>query len=87
MAVGERAGDRLDRTPGELPIASAKLMVAMPRPVAELSGEMNRPNDWRTPIVTIRKAAAARVTAKALLVFALMGPVINSVTCKMQVRA
>jgi hypothetical protein len=39
-------------------------MAAMPRPVEVLSGETNRPNDWRTPIVTIRKAPAASATKR-----------------------
>ena len=46
--------------------ASAKLIVAMPRPVAVLSGETKRPSDWRAPIVTMRIAAAASVTIQAL---------------------
>ena len=42
-------------------------MVAMPRPVEVLSGETKkRPSDWRAPIVTMRIAAAASTTAKAL---------------------
>src|SRR6266446_4666656 len=47
------------------PTASAKLMVVMPRPVDVLSGETNRPSDWRAPIVTIRMAAADSVTTTA----------------------
>src|SRR5216683_1032047 len=48
------------------PTASARLMVVMPRPVDVLSGDTNRPRDWRAPIVTIRIAAAASVTIHAL---------------------
>src|SRR6202521_4395065 len=47
------------------PTASAKLMVVMPRPVDVLSGETNRPSDWRAPIVTIKMAAADSVTTTA----------------------
>ena len=36
----------------------------MPRAVDVLSGEMNSPIDCRAPIVTMRIAAAARVTAQ-----------------------
>src|ERR1700685_791512 len=48
------------------PMASAKLMVAMSRPVDPLSGAMKSPIDCRAPIVTMRMAAAARVTPHAL---------------------
>jgi hypothetical protein len=40
-------------------------MVVMPRPVDVLSGETNRPSDWRAPIVTIKMAAADNVTTTA----------------------
>src|SRR5687767_3099092 len=40
------------------PIAIAKLIVAMPRPVVVFSGETNSPIDCRAPIVIIRMAAA-----------------------------
>src|SRR5437773_4587046 len=40
-------------------------MVVMPRPVELLSGEMNRPSDWRAPIVTIKMPAADKVTTTA----------------------
>jgi hypothetical protein len=39
--------------------ATAKLIVAMPRPVAELSGEMNSPNTEREPMVMASSSAAA----------------------------
>ena len=39
--------------------AIAKLIATMPRPVAELSGERNRPWDCRAPIVIVMMAAAA----------------------------
>ncbi len=41
------------------PIASAKLIDTMPRPVAVLIGDRNRPVDCRAPIVIIRIAADA----------------------------
>ena len=41
------------------PMASAKLMVAMPNPVVSLSGATNRPCDWRMPIEIIMIPAAA----------------------------
>ena len=44
--------------------AMARLMVAMPRPVALLSGLTKRPIDWRAPIVTSRMPAAARVVIR-----------------------
>src|ERR1700730_19221633 len=47
------------------PTRSAKQMVVMPRPVDVLSGETNRPSDWRAPIVTIKMAAAESVTTTA----------------------
>lgn len=46
--------------------ATAKLMVAMPRPVAELSGDRNSPNTERDPMVIARSATAAAVTARAV---------------------
>ena len=36
--------------------------MVMPRPVELLSGDTNRPSDCRAPMVTIRIAAAAKVT-------------------------
>jgi hypothetical protein len=47
------------------PTASAKLMVVIPSPVELLSGETNKPSDWRAPIVTIRMPAADNVTTTA----------------------
>ena len=41
-------------------------MVAMPSPVALLSGETKSPSDCRAPIVTMRIAAAASVTTHPL---------------------
>src|SRR5467141_1750879 len=46
------------------PIASARLILAMPRPVAVFSGERYRPIDCRTPKVTIRIAAAAHISSQ-----------------------
>src|SRR5256885_10719206 len=46
------------------PIASARLILAMPRPVAVFSGERYRPIDCRTPKVTIRIAAAAHISGQ-----------------------
>ena len=40
------------------PIAAARLIATMPRPVAAFSGAMNRPMVWREPIVIIRIAEA-----------------------------
>ena len=48
------------------PTASARLMVTMPSPVELLSGDTKSPSDCRAPIVTMRIAAAARVTTHAL---------------------
>ncbi len=45
--------------------ASAKLMVAMPRPELVLMGLTNSPIDCRAPMVTIRMPAAASVMAMA----------------------
>jgi len=47
------------------PMAMAKLMLAMPRPVAVLIGERNRPVVRRAPMVIIRMALAARISAQA----------------------
>src|SRR5712691_9734079 len=47
-------------------------MVVMPRPVELLSGEMNRPSDWRAPIVTIKMPAADKVTTTADLLHVLI---------------
>ncbi len=40
------------------PIAAARLIATIPRPVAAFSGAMNRPIVWRAPIVIIRIAEA-----------------------------
>ncbi len=45
--------------------ATAKLIVAMPRPVAELSGDRKRPKTERVPMVTASSATAAAVSATA----------------------
>jgi hypothetical protein len=45
-------------------MAIAKLMVAMPSPVALLSGLTKRPRDWRVPIVIARMPAASRVVSR-----------------------
>jgi len=45
-------------------IATARLIAAMPMPVAELSGEMNRPNTVREPMVTARSATAAATSSQ-----------------------
>jgi hypothetical protein len=45
-------------------MASARLMLAMPMPVVASIGPMNRPSDWREPIVTIMMPAAANVTIR-----------------------
>jgi len=45
--------------------AIAKLMVATPRPVAELSGEMNSPNTVREPMVTASSSTAAATSTHA----------------------
>src|SRR4029453_4513915 len=50
------------------PTASARLIMVMPRPVELFSGETNKPSDCRAPIVTIRIAAAAKVTIQMLRV-------------------
>ena len=55
-------------------IASAKLIVTMPRPVELLIGETKRPSVLRAPIVTMRTAAAANVTTTAGLLQPFMGP-------------
>src|SRR5450631_98532 len=57
------------------PMASARLIIVMPRPVELLSGETKSPIDCRAPIVTMRIAAAAMVTMNALraLAFAISG--------------
>ncbi len=47
------------------PTASAKLIDAMPRPVAVLIGDRNRPMVWRAPMVIIMMAAAASISAQA----------------------
>src|SRR5260221_11374737 len=46
------------------PTAIARLMLAMPSPVAVLSGETNRPSDWRAPMVIISTEAASRTTGQ-----------------------
>ena len=53
-------------------IASAKLMVAMPKPVLVLIGPTNRPMDWRAPMVIIRMPAAASVMPSAPWAFRLL---------------
>jgi hypothetical protein len=45
--------------------ATAKLIVAMPRPVAVLSGEMNRPNTVREPMVMASSSTAAPTRSHA----------------------
>src|SRR3954464_8540708 len=41
--------------------ANARLIAAMPRPVAELSGPMKSATDWRTPKISANTAPAARM--------------------------
>ncbi len=47
------------------PMASAKLIVATPRPVAVFRGDRNRPVVRRAPMVIIRIALAARIRSQA----------------------
>src|SRR5690242_4976133 len=49
-------------------------MVVMPSPVAVLSGDTKSPSDWRAPIVTMRIAAAAKVTVAARLPMRRLSP-------------
>src|SRR6185503_2586760 len=42
----------------------ARLIVAMPSPVDVLSGDRNKPCDWREPMVTINNAAASRTMSQ-----------------------
>src|SRR5258706_4516375 len=46
------------------PTAIARLMLAMPSPVAVLSGETNRASAWRPPMVIISTGAASRTTGQ-----------------------
>jgi hypothetical protein len=47
-------------------MASAKLRLTTPSPVLVLIGDMNRPEDWRTPMVTISSRAAHSTAEKAV---------------------
>ncbi len=47
------------------PMAMAKLIEAIPRPVEVLIGDMNKPVVKRAPMVIIRMAEAARISIQA----------------------
>jgi hypothetical protein len=48
--------------------AKARLIAAMPRPVAELSGPMKSACDWRTPKSSANTEAAAAISQTYLRV-------------------
>ena len=55
--------------------ANARLIAAMPRPVAEWIGPMNSATDWRTPKMSANtRPAAAMIQSCRRLIGALLGP-------------
>jgi hypothetical protein len=64
VAIGHRPATGWMAPQVNCPMASARLMLAMPMPVVASIGPMNRPSDWREPIVTIMMPAAANVTIR-----------------------